>query len=252
MVQFDSLDIIPGLEEAFFDIVQWADQALGVKLNSKRTKVARANRAMYRNRSYFLRFQYIYNHYPQVIKDAWTAYWLTLPYGDHHGGNGWPGSGFSAFIAANHVSIRDFNTWHNVPPMEIELLTNGDFVGSAAGWTLNPSVAYASDSLFYTIPPPFFVGGSAQQPFSGVLANAYGKVRCEFEVIGNGRIGVAFSSFDTFTSFTASGSHHFSFEETNPVRLAGSLFNIAGIGIPASGRFVGELRNVSLKTVVTW
>ncbi len=56
--------------------------------------------------SLFIRWHNLYNALTDAQKLNWTEIWEDTAFGDHGGANGWPGSGFSAFIWINAARRR--------------------------------------------------------------------------------------------------------------------------------------------------
>lgn len=100
-MKISGLDILPGLEEAYFKVVQFGSDVLQDTLLRRIPPPARGRRYLYRDRSYFITFEPIYDALSATVKGHWTTYWGTLPFGDHSGAGNWPGSGYSAFVWLN-------------------------------------------------------------------------------------------------------------------------------------------------------
>lgn len=131
------LDIIVGLEEAYFKIVQFGSAVLSDTIRLRRSSPARSRYYLYSENSLMVRWDSLYNSFDTARKGRWTNYWATLPFGSHGGANGYPGSGFSAFIYANAPRYKNgYSLWLDPPILGTELITNGDFLTDLSGWTV--------------------------------------------------------------------------------------------------------------------
>ena len=101
MAILDSLNIPAGLEELWQKVLALKPNnlTLGVSLTSSQQHYAKKKRTA--GRSYIPIFAPTYDALTLTQKTNWAAYWVGLPFGDHVGANGWPGSGFSAFLYVN-------------------------------------------------------------------------------------------------------------------------------------------------------
>lgn len=101
MPNITGLDIPPGLEDPFWATFQLGNNSLQTKLILKTAFPIRSRVNRLVLNSLFVLWQDLYNGLESACKASWEAYWLTLPFSDHGGGGGFPGSGFSAFVYLN-------------------------------------------------------------------------------------------------------------------------------------------------------
>lgn len=136
MAKVSDLDIPPGLEEPYFKIVQFASASSQDRIVLRRSSPARNRFYTVGDRSLFVLWAPLYNSLSTDRHDAWTAYWESLPFGDHSGLSGWPGSGFSAFVYAN-APRYEAGLDPLLDPPAANLIYNGSFNGNANGWDIN-------------------------------------------------------------------------------------------------------------------
>lgn len=148
MVKFDELDIISGLEQAFFNIWQLNNKDTALAMYGKRTSPARKNFSRVGSRSYFVQLQSLYDSFTTMRRSAWDAYWATLPFGSHAGANGYPGSGYSAFIYVNAPLWKVGDDLILDPPMIDNLLVNGTFDGTLDPWYVGDGWLYGDDFVY--------------------------------------------------------------------------------------------------------
>lgn len=136
-MKIDGLDIPLGLEQLFYNIFRPLDFTIDTTLATNKPRASYRQKSVLNAQSLFVRWQGLYNGFDSSRKMLWTAYWETLPFGLHTGGNGWPGSGFSAFVYVNAPRFKASEDLLLDPPSSFpELIVNGDFNGNATGWTL--------------------------------------------------------------------------------------------------------------------
>lgn len=148
MVKFEELDIISGLEEAFFRIWQLNDKATALAMYAKKTSPARKNFSRVGSRSYFVQLQSLYNSFTSLRRSAWDAYWNTLPFGSHAGANGYPGSGYSAFIYINAPLWKAGDDLILDPPLVTNMLINGTFDGTLDPWATGDGWLFGDDFVY--------------------------------------------------------------------------------------------------------
>lgn len=95
------LSIPSGLEEAYMKVVQFGSASAQNVILKRRSSPARARFFYVGNRSLFIRWQSLYDSFTVTRRGHWTTFWESLPFGNHAGLNGYPGSGYSAFIYIN-------------------------------------------------------------------------------------------------------------------------------------------------------
>lgn len=100
-MKIEGLNIIAGLEEAFWKIFQPQNAETQNVLLSRITPASTKKKSALALRSLFVLWESLWDSFTQTRKDAWQTYWSTLPFGDHSGLHGWPGSGYSAFVYVN-------------------------------------------------------------------------------------------------------------------------------------------------------
>lgn len=127
MAKIFGLDIPSGLEDLFRAVLQLKPNGdvEGIGLTLPKTTY-RKNQGL-RNRSLFVSLESYWDAFDSTHKTAWTEYWETLPFGPHSGDNGWPGSGYSAYVYANAPRIKeglDLLEWppgYEPPPVYVPL-----------------------------------------------------------------------------------------------------------------------------------
>lgn len=145
MSLIEGLDIIPGLEQAFFSIFNLGNNSTENKILVQPRTVSRPKYSKLALRSLVVLWTPIYDGLTGTQKLAWTTYWESLPFGSHSGFHGWPGSGFSAFVYLNAPRLRAGLPLKLSPLPELgpEILFNAALIGSYHGWTLQGCVYIA-------------------------------------------------------------------------------------------------------------
>jgi hypothetical protein len=154
MPTITGLDIPPGLEDAFWSIFQFSNTSQNV-LNVKSSIPTRHKNAISKMNSLFVKWQSLYNGLSSARHIAWTSYWETLPFGSHGGANGWPGSGYSAFIYVNAPRYANGLSLLLDPPAYPELVPNGGFVGGYSPWTLFENMTWSANQLNFISTTPY-------------------------------------------------------------------------------------------------
>jgi hypothetical protein len=137
MAKIFGLDIPAGLEDLFWNILQFGDNITQDKLILKTARPTRQKQNTWNIQSLFVLWQDLYNGLSFARRSAWTNYWVTLPYGSHSGAGGWPGSGFSAFVYVNAPRYKTGLDLLLDPPGSDELIYNGNFTLFDSGWLVN-------------------------------------------------------------------------------------------------------------------
>lgn len=130
------IDIPAGLEEAYYNVVSFLGGNNPDTIILKRGSPARQRYSEFASISLFVKWKSLYNGLSNDQHIAWTDYWITLPFGDHGGENGWPGSGYSAFVYVNAPRYKLGQDLLLDPP-SANLIFNGNFNGSAVGWDIS-------------------------------------------------------------------------------------------------------------------
>lgn len=146
MAKIFGIDIPSGLEEAYFKILQFANSITQDVVQQKGTIPTRTRKYAWKTQSLFLLWQDLYGGFDSTRKNAWTAYWITLPFSDHGGGNGWPGSGYSAFIYVNAPRYANGDDLLLDPPAG-NLIVNGYFTDGLNNWNYDPDYATEVDNF---------------------------------------------------------------------------------------------------------
>lgn len=148
MAKFFGLDIPSGLEDAFNAIVSVVEGNSALNFKHRPSGKSIVRRSGLAAQSLFVLWQSLYDGFDSTRKGKWTDYWGTLPFGPHSGSNGWPGSGFSAFVYVNAPRYKAGEDLLLDPPAGYgpELITNGGFDGNADGWVLD----YGDNPFSYT------------------------------------------------------------------------------------------------------
>lgn len=161
-MKLPDLDIPPGLEDAYYSVIRFLGGVTGDAGTIQRIPPAKRLRKSVANRSLFVRWQDLYNGLDSGRHAAWTAYWITLPFSDHGGENGWPGSGYSAFIYVNTPRYHAGLDLLLDPPAVGNILINGDFNGTSDPWVLGDNAVYDTDRLL--VAPNDYGGGFFYNP----------------------------------------------------------------------------------------
>ena len=127
-------EIEAGLEIPFWNMCQATDNITKDVVVNHRQRPARGNFSYVANRSLFVKWQSLYDNFEQSRKDAWTSYWITLPFGGHFGANGYPGSGYSAFIYVNAPHYQLGQDLLLDPPSTWISLSFADFSAGLSPW----------------------------------------------------------------------------------------------------------------------
>ncbi len=172
MAKVPSLDIPSGLEEAYFKIVQFGSNLTQDTILLKRSSPARKNYYKVGNHSLFVLWQDLYNGLSSARHIAWTAYWGTLPFGDHSGLSQYPGSGYSAFIYANAPRYQLGLDPLLDPPAFPELLYNPNFLTALGHWSLDDG-ATLTDKLDFSGSDGFGAGLSTEELYELVDGGTY-------------------------------------------------------------------------------
>ena len=152
-------------------------------------KTTQRKNTLLRGRSFFVQLQPYWVSLTSLQKAAWEAYWETLPFGDHSGSGGWPGSGYSAFVYINAANYRNGDDIQLDPPSLLgpELLTNPNFE-TGDDWDLQDYTAFVDDHFeIHAEGDEYF--GEISQVFDDGLANGMYRVEVEISipagVVGN-------------------------------------------------------------------
>lgn len=137
----------------------------------RRSGVSQAKKKQIVGYSLFLLWQELWSGFLAGRRDAWQAYWATLPFGAHSGENGWPGSGYSAFVYVNAPRYAAGLSLLLDPPTIYgpELLASPNFEDEG-DWTLDENAIWTPGAI--TVEPDsneFF--GIAYQVFAEGLAD---------------------------------------------------------------------------------
>lgn len=141
-MRVDDLDIPAGLEESYFKVVQFGSASAQNVILLRRSPPARSRRWTISERSLFVRFQSLWALFDSARRTRWQVYWATLPFGDHGGADGYPGSGYSGFIYVNAPRYASDLALlldpPDYPPPSTELFTNGSMFSNLNGWSFGP------------------------------------------------------------------------------------------------------------------
>lgn len=142
------MSIPPGLEEAFFKIFQFASATAQNRIILHRSSPARRLYSRVALRSYFVQLAPGYDLLSNSRHLAWTAYWVLLPFSSHLGQNGYPGSGFSAFVYLNAPRVKAGLSLILDPPgwVQVDTTFNRDWRGLAWSASLGLLVAVGNTS----------------------------------------------------------------------------------------------------------
>lgn len=182
MVQWDALDILPGLEDAYFSILQFTSNILQTGAQSRITPSSRYRATQLQGRSLIVLWYPLYDSFDSGRKAAWTDYWSTLPFGSHSGSGGWPGSGFSAFIYTNAPRYKAGLDLLLDPGFYTgEILINTDFSGGGTNWSSDGG-NFVGDEFQGDDADTFFLLANSVQGVDRYIAGA--TYRSHMEVLG--------------------------------------------------------------------
>jgi hypothetical protein len=140
-------DIEAGLETSFWNMCQVVGNSTSEVVGKKKGSPAKNNFYNVAKNSLFVKWESLWDSFLQSRKNAWTSYWLTLPFGDHMGAGGYPGSGYSAFVYLNAPRYQLGQDLLLDPPGFPELVFNGDFALGANGWDLYGGAYYSNGAI---------------------------------------------------------------------------------------------------------
>lgn len=219
-MKITDLDIPFGLEELFAKIfrpfIAGSSDVIITKKNPASTRIYK-----YLNDfSLMVRWQSLYNGFDSIRKIAWSDYWLTLPFGDHSGGNGWPGSGFSAFIYVNAPRIKLNEDLLLDPPFGVNIIVNGTFTDTLDPWQ-QVDAPWIWDTDRALLPLGLSVGGLHNQIFQdlSLVITEIVTLHCEFDIggdIGTDGVLLYFGSFEQIPVQVYAADGHYSGNFTLP------------------------------------
>lgn len=99
-------DVAAGLETLYADVLGFAIGKSAIFAPHHPSVKSATQKSKRLAASLFLRWQSLYNGFTVIRREAWQLYWATLPFGGHNGANGYPGSGFSAFVYVNAPRLK--------------------------------------------------------------------------------------------------------------------------------------------------
>lgn len=141
MAKILGLDIPSGLEDLFQKAL--TSRVLGgvLSLMRHRPGVSQQTKYIITGYSLFQKWEYIWDEFLPLRREAWQNYWASLPFGSHEGENGWPGSGYSAFIYVNAPRYQSGLDLLLDPPnvLGTELIPNANFPLNLTGWDFSSS-----------------------------------------------------------------------------------------------------------------
>jgi hypothetical protein len=130
------LNIPSGLEESYFKTVAFGSEWNGNVIRLKRNSPAKKNYSNIAKNSLFVRWEYIWDGFTTLRKNAWHAFW-----------GGYPGSGYSAFIQINAPRYQAGLDLLLDPPGGANLLFNSTFFETSDPWVLNDGWVYSVNSV---------------------------------------------------------------------------------------------------------
>lgn len=164
MALFDGLDIPPELETLFNALLSLGNNSSSL---GKRPVVSSGDtlkKRVLNNRSLFILWKSLYDGFDSTRKGAWQLYWATLPFGSHSGSNGWPGSGYSAFVYVN-APIYKVGGDLQLDPPTINIVVNGGFSPTPDPWDFDdePNCSWADGFASFNAFPADLVQIMAQE-----------------------------------------------------------------------------------------
>jgi hypothetical protein len=250
MVKILGLDIPAGLENLFNSIFR--PQGLNTLdfLTTQSPVKQKYAYALLALRSFFVMWQDLYNSFDSSRRSRWDAYWLTLPFGSHSGANGWPGSGYSAFVYLNAPRYKKGLDLLLDPPFGVELLQNIDFSEGANHWQLIRNCSIQSGHLVFVNPGPYYEGGLIwQSPINNISNGNPGMFVIEVDAEGIGKLNAQYPgniSLPFLGNWTGQ-------REVKIISVPFSGFpwyttcGLWGVGFPTNTRFVGNIYKFSIR-----
>lgn len=233
MAIFDGLDIPLELETLFNKLLSLGNNSASLGKRPTPSSGDTLKKRVLNNRSLFLLWQSLYDGFDPTRKSAWQTYWATLPFGSHSGGNGWPGSGYSAFVYINAPLYKAGSDLQLDPPSG-NLIRNPTFLlpgdewdfEDAPEWTCHDGYASSdtgSNGLFQLV--------------NSLFAGTY---RIEFDVSGSNGGGLLYGLIDVGPAYDSPSvvDGHEIYE--------GLCSGGDGTFILAAEGFIGDITNVSL------
>lgn len=149
MAKILGLDIPDGLENLFRAALQLKPNGDVDGIGLTLPKSTFRKKQDLRGRSLFIALESTWRGFDSTRRNAWQSYWETLPFGSHSGSNGWPGSGYSAFVYVNAPRIKANLDLLLDPPLSSQLLLDPDLTGEGDLWTLE-GFEYTSPGIITT------------------------------------------------------------------------------------------------------
>lgn len=204
------IDIPAGLEDAYHRVVSFLGGNNPDTIILRRQSPAKQNFYLYSDRSLFVKWKSIWRDLTVEQKSSWADFWESLPFSPHSGQNGWPGSGYSAFVYINAPRYKANLDLLLDPPVS-NLIFNGDFSLGADGWEYSDWTIH--DGYAEVISAPFtnFLQTDAGHEF---ILPADADVRLQFDYESTDafflvQIYDTFNSESVFLDFNLSGSGHY-------------------------------------------
>lgn len=175
MALFDGLDIPPELETLFNALLSLGNNSSSL---GKRPVVSSGDtlkKRVLNNRSLFILWKSLYDGFDSTRKGAWQLYWATLPFGSHSGSNGWPGSGYSAFVYINAPIYRVGGDLLLDPP-STNIIVDPNFTMGNAWWDFDDTADWESHDGFARCT------GGTNGLFSGDMSSPPGAYALDFDV----------------------------------------------------------------------
>lgn len=154
MPKIVGLDIPPGLITQYQSVLTLAFYNANPTIKKRKYPVSYAQRISFSNGSLFVKWQNLWGSFLAPRKLSWTNYWETLPFGTHSGTNGWPGSGYSAFIYVNAPRYMAGLELLLDPPSALgpELVIDGNFTNGLDDWINDwgsPQITFADGAVVF-------------------------------------------------------------------------------------------------------
>lgn len=250
MAKIFGINIPAGWEDLFNLIFRQQSPALLNVLNTAAPIKRRSSYSALVLRSYFVMWQSLYDSFDSARRHSWDLYWLTLPFGSHSGANGWPGSGYSAFIYCNAPRYKAGLSLFFDPPYGVECLQNIDFSQGANFWELVRNCFIQSGHLVFVNPPPYYSGGLIRQTTTINPSNGdSGTLRVEIDAEGVGQLYVqipADPSIRLVKNFTGE-RETIIMTASAPGWYGNYPFALLGLGYPTGNRFAGNIYKFSVQ-----
>lgn len=204
------IDIPAGLEDAYHRVVSYLGGNNPDTIILRKGSPAKQNFYLFSDRSLFVKWKSIWADFDAPRKLSWSDYWESLPFSPHSGQNGWPGSGYSAFVYINAPRYKANLDLLLDPPVS-NLIYNGDFSLGDDGWSFSDWTIHDGYAEIIDAPDTNILNTDGAHEF---ILPADADVRLQFDYESTDALFLV-QIFDTYNSesvfidFNLDGSGHY-------------------------------------------